>query len=106
MSYKQEFGNNFDLGFKLNKHPLLIDKSWHNDICPSFYFKHISQYYVLWVDFLNPEDREGETFRYTIITATNEGDEKFPEIFTKDGDVIFETEIFEKVIKFIKTLIN
>lgn len=47
--YKQEFGQNFDLGFNLENHPYLIDKSWHNDLCPSFYFKADEQYYVLWL---------------------------------------------------------
>lgn len=49
--YKQEFCQDFDLGFDLNDHPYLIDKSWHNDLCPSFYFKVGEQYYVLWVDY-------------------------------------------------------
>lgn len=30
--YKQEFGQNFDLGFGLKDHPYLIDKSWHNNL--------------------------------------------------------------------------
>ncbi|WP_259399165.1 hypothetical protein [Pseudoalteromonas sp. SG43-7] len=45
--YKQEFGQDFDLGFDLKEHPYLIDKSWHNDLCPNFYFKVDEQYYVL-----------------------------------------------------------
>ena len=36
----------------------LIDKSWHNDQCPSFYFKVGEQYYVLWVDYADVEQRE------------------------------------------------
>ncbi|MGK0273279.1 MAG: hypothetical protein ACI88H_003959 [Cocleimonas sp.] len=29
----------FELGFELSYYPLYIDKSWHNDVCPSFMFK-------------------------------------------------------------------
>ncbi|MBO7927249.1 hypothetical protein J5X91_13420 [Pseudoalteromonas sp. K222D] len=40
--YEQEFNENFDIGFDLEDHPYLIDKSWHNDQCPSFYFPPVS----------------------------------------------------------------
>lgn len=36
---KSEFGRDFELGFSLHDYPRLIDKSWHNDVCPSFYYK-------------------------------------------------------------------
>lgn len=39
MLYKNEFGADFDLGFNLNDYPFLKDKSWHNDVSPSFFFK-------------------------------------------------------------------
>ena len=67
--YKQEFGEAFELGFELGHFPFLLDKSWHNDVCPSFMFKskkgsdssnldqHKSQqndqYLVLWTDYFN-----------------------------------------------------
>jgi hypothetical protein len=41
--YQQEF----DLGFDLKDHPYLIDKSWHYDQCPRFYFTVGEQFYVL-----------------------------------------------------------
>lgn len=59
--YKQEFGESFQLGFELSHFPFLKDKSWHNDVCPSFMFKgkegidsstgleQSEQYLVLWV---------------------------------------------------------
>ena len=37
--YKQEFGEDFALGFELSGFQFLLDKSWHNDVCPSFMFK-------------------------------------------------------------------
>ena len=58
MLYKQEFGRDFDLGFDLESHPYLIDKSWHNDLCPSFYFNVGEQYYLLWVDYADEGQRE------------------------------------------------
>ena len=50
--FKQEFGQNFEIGFDLKNHPYLIDKSWHNDQCPSFYFNVSEQFYVLWIDYV------------------------------------------------------
>ncbi|MBB1456893.1 hypothetical protein [Pseudoalteromonas sp. SG43-5] len=81
--YKQEFGQNFDLGFDLKNHPYLIDKSWHNDLCPSFYFKVGEQYYVLWVDYADIEQREEETLRYLITKGVNEGTNDTPEIYSE-----------------------
>lgn len=79
--YKQEFGQNFDLGFDLKNHPSLIDKSWHNDLCPSFYFKVGEQYYVLWVDYADIEQREEDTPRYMITKGVNEGSKDKPEVY-------------------------
>ncbi len=90
LQYKQEFGEDFELGFELNNFRFLKDKSWHNDVCPSFMFKakidsnssglnqcpqsqnqQDDQYLVLWVDYKNEDDRENTgSSRYTVITAT------------------------------------
>lgn len=69
MLYKKEFGDNFNLGFNIGEFPELHDKSYHNDVCPSFWFMKNGQYIVLWVDFENPQDRESDSKRYTISTA-------------------------------------
>lgn len=100
--YKQEFGQDFDLGFDLKEHPYLIDKSWHNDLCPSFYFKVDEQYFVLWVDYADEELREENTARYTIVKAINEGSKEEPEIYTIDSKFIYESESFEGAKTFIK----
>ncbi|PHQ76437.1 MAG: hypothetical protein COB74_02145 [Shewanella sp.] len=89
--YQQEFGEGFDLGFSLDHFPILVDKSWHNDVCPSFMFKVKAvsgysgldrcenqpndQYLVLWVDYFNENPNEDErentgSSRYTVLTAT------------------------------------
>lgn len=85
--YQQEFGESFDLGFSLEHFPILVDKSWHNDVCPSFMFKtkavsgcsgldrsesqQNDQYLILWVDYSNEDDRENAgSSRYAVVTAT------------------------------------
>lgn len=92
MLYKQEFGQDFDLGFDLESHPYLIDKSWHNDLCPSFYLNVGEQYYVLWVDYADEEQREEDTPRYMITKGVNEGTNNKPEIYASDSDAIFQAE--------------
>lgn len=80
--YHQAFGYEFDLGFDLSQYPFLIDKSYQNDMCPSFYFKRKSDYFILWVDYADPICREEDYPRYTIISAVNDGDNIHPEIRT------------------------
>lgn len=105
MLYKREFGANFNLGFNLGDFPQLHDKSYHNDVCPSFWFMKNSQYFVLWVDFENPDDRESETKRYTIITAENFGDNPNPEIgLSTDSIEIFSTENQSELTTFLYSL--
>lgn len=100
--YKQAFGQDFDLGFDLTNHPYLIDKSWHNDLCPSFYFKVGEQYYVLWVDYADVEQREENTPRYAIVEAFNEGNDEEPEVYVGDGTVTFESEDYSELKLFLK----
>ena len=100
--YKQEFGQNFDLGFSLKKHPYLIDKSWHNDQCPSFYFEVAGQYYVLWVDYADVEQREEDTPRYVIVEAINEGSNEQLEIYADNGEITFGCEDYAELRLFFK----
>ena len=81
-AYHQTFGYEFDLGFDLSQYPFLIDKSYQNDMCPSFYFKLKSDYFILWVDYADPICREEDYPRYSIISAVNDGDNIHPEIRT------------------------
>lgn len=91
MSYKIEFNANFELGFKLSEHTYLTDKSYRHDVCPSFYFKKDNQYYVLWVDYATPSQREDTNSpRYVVQLAKNEGDEEHPEIYAGGKDIVFE----------------
>lgn len=102
--YKQEFGQSFDLGFDLNDHPYLIDKSWHNDLCPSFYFKVGELFYVLWVDHADIEQREEDTPRYVIIEANNEGTNEEPEVYAGNGEIVFECEDYTGLNLFLKAV--
>ncbi|UJF22032.1 hypothetical protein [Shewanella sp. OMA3-2] len=104
MLYKNEFGADFDLGFNLSDYPYLKDKSWHNDVSPSFYFSIGPQHYVLWVDHAYPAEREDSNSRYLIQEATNEGNETHPEIYSSDGDIVFEGERFIDVSNFLRSL--
>jgi hypothetical protein len=105
MLFKNEFGTDFDLGFNLNDYPYLKDKSWHNDVSPSFYFSIGPQYYVLWVDHADPAEREDSNSRYLIQEAINEGNETHPEIYSSDGDTIFESEYLIKLDTFLRVLL-
>lgn len=105
MLYKREFGQDFELGFDLRDHPYLTDKSWHNDVSPSFYFKVEEQFYVLWVDFQDPEQREYSNCRYLIQEAINEGTEDTPEISSSDCSIIFESEYPAELINFVNMLL-
>lgn len=92
--YQEMFGRTFDLGFKVDDYPFLTDKSYRNDICPSFYFKAAERYYILWVDYPTPAERDSESFsRYTIVEAENTGSEESPEIqVDHSSDVNLEME--------------
>lgn len=103
--YKREFGEDFNLGFNLADFPWLTDKSWHNDVSPSFTFKAGSQYLVLWVDYEEPDSRELGQERYLVMTAINEGTETDPEIYTgEDSEVVLATESPSELTAYLRQL--
>ena len=103
--YKREFGQEFNLGFDLADFPWLKDKSWHNDVSPSFIFKAGTQHLVLWVDYEEPDSRELEQERYLVMTAINEGTDIEPEIYTgEDSEVVLATESPSELIAYLKQL--
>lgn len=103
--YKREFGEDFNLGFNLTDFPWLKDKSWHNDVSPSFTFKAGSQYLVLWVDYEEPDSRELGQERYLVMTAINEGTEADPEIYTgEDSEVVLATESPSELTAYLRQL--
>lgn len=95
--YQEEFGSNFDLGFDLNEYPDLVDKSYRHDVAPSFYFNVDGQYFTLWVDYLEPTEREySEAKRYTILKAYNDGENGI-NIVNESVPAVFETESVDKL---------
>jgi len=103
--YKREFGEDFNLGFNIENFPWLTDKSWHNDVSPSFFFKVGSQHLVLWVDYEVPDNRELSQERYLVMTAFNEGTEAEPEIYTgEDSEVVFKTESPKELMSYLNQL--
>lgn len=104
MGYKEEFGPDFDLGFSLDMFPVALkDRSYGNDICPSFYFQVGEQYFLLWVDHQDKVQRENpEGFRYTITGAVNEGDSEYPEIYVDaDRADLFSSESADALTQFL-----
>lgn len=123
LQYKQEFGEGFELGFELNNFPFLQDKSWHNDVCPSFMFKakkdssssgltqrqQDEQYLVLWVDYENEDARENTgSSRYTVIsaTATRFSASEWDVEINHDADsvTVFESEDSQALTQYLSTL--
>jgi len=105
MFYKKEFGKAFDLGINLGELNFLIDKSWRQDVSPSFYFKIGDDYFVLWVDFEKKEQREESNGRYLLQLAENEGNEDAPEIYATN-DILFSCEEPEVIKVFLLNLIG
>ncbi|MCL1067452.1 hypothetical protein L2735_11630 [Shewanella olleyana] len=106
--YQQEFGQHFNLGFDLSKYPWLVDKSWHNDVSPSFYFKTQTGYMVLWVDYEDSNQREDSSLeRYVVMTAVNSGTDGSPEIHhDEESSVIFSSNMTEDCLTFLSTIIK
>ena len=103
--YLQAFDTQFNLGFSLSDYPFLIDNSYGNDTCVSFYFKQGDQYRILWVDHEIADEREEDCARFTIESATNEGNDAFPEIYAGTEAVnIFECETSEDLIAYLNLI--
>lgn len=103
MQYQREFGDEFDLGFDIRQFPNLTDKSWHNDVCPSFYIRTRDQYLVLWVDFEDPDQREFNCQRYTVVHAQNYGTDSDPEIYCNwESEPVFSTDSSNEAFEFLK----
>tara|TARA_R110000868_G_scaffold395036_1_gene666557 strand:+ start:454 stop:768 length:315 start_codon:yes stop_codon:yes gene_type:complete len=93
MSYRSEFPT-FD--FEIPFIEGFTDKSYRNDVCPSFYSQlNATQDIVLWVDFANPNRREGGFKQFTIcINPIN--DEELD--IESDANVVCTTDSWDEVI--------
>ncbi len=104
--YKEQFGEDFEVGFELDMFPQLDDHSYCHDICPRFAFKVDDQFYMLFTDYEDPDDREHDTTRYAILTATDHGDENNPDIVTDNVEPLFECEQASDITEQLNTMLN
>ncbi len=103
MQFQREFGYEFELGFDISQFPELTDKSWHNDVCPSFYFRIEKKYLVLWVDFKDPERREFNGLRYTVVNAQNYGTDLEPEVYCDwESEPVIKTENDAEIVAYLQ----
>jgi hypothetical protein len=83
----------------------LIDRSFHNDTCPSFYFQANNQFYIIWLDHTDQSQREDpESKRYTLSIAVNEGDGRHLEIYTDTSKPdLLHTDDIQEVKRFVES---
>jgi hypothetical protein len=94
--YKTEFS---DFDFDIPHIDGFTDKSWHNDVCPSFERKYNETHsVVLWVNYSNEDRREcgGKQF-IVAITPTDD------DYYVEPIDII-ETDSWNDVIEAINKL--
>lgn len=74
--------------------PEWIDKSWHNDVCPSFSCG--SKNLLVWIDYTDPARREfPQARRFTVVT--------FDEVLDNYSDELFSSDDWTEVLRFIET---
>lgn len=98
MSYKKEFPY-FD--FDIPHVEGFTDKSWHNDVSPSFIRKlNDTQSIVLWVDYADENRRECGGRQFVVIVTPTED-----YFYTEPQDVI-ETDSWDEAMQAIQKLIT
>src|SRR5262245_47820271 len=87
MTYRDEFAD-----FPASDMPKLpegfIDTSWHNDTCPSF--SHEIARLILFVDYLDPRERELDQPRFTLCEITKDG---------QTGDCVAACEYWDDMLR-------
>jgi hypothetical protein len=102
MSYKSEFGSNFELCNDVFIPEGFIDESWHNDAMPNFVNPDLKL--RLWIDWLDPEMRDCEDeprffIEHVLI------DEGCPAEHDINGENL-STDNFDEVLNFIASNSN
>jgi len=75
-TWRTEFGPSWEVPEEIQRHPYLIDRSWHNDICPKFEVltpagdKSRDLLLYLWADHKDESMRELAYPRYTLTAQT------------------------------------
>lgn len=104
MKSKVSTFNGFESGVDFNNLPVsLVGNSDGNDICPSFYFNVEGEFYLLWIDHQDKNEREDpDAFRYIVERAINEGNDEHPEIYSDSrvGDLL-QTDDKNELTNFI-----
>ena len=92
MSYQTEF-RDFVLDVEIPEG--FEDQSWHNDVCPRF-DKQLpnGNWLVLWVDYLNPEDREYPKEKRFVVALF---DDEYTHIET-----LLESDSWQEIVDFVK----
>lgn len=85
----------------------MVDKSYGNDACPSFYFVVGDSYFVLWVEHADKTLREEpNSSRYTLVHGVNVGSNDSPEIYDDHGkDVILETDCIKQLKQIVQKIV-
>jgi hypothetical protein len=92
-NYRSEFPN-FD--FEIPFIEGFTDKSWKNDVCPSFYSQfNATQDLVLWVDFKDPKRRENGGKQFTLCLNPINDEELDIESY---DNVLFTTDSWEELV--------
>jgi hypothetical protein len=100
MNYKQEF-RYFD--FDIPHIEGFTDKSWHNDVSPSFIREYDeTRSVVFWVDYLEESRRECGGKQFTLVfMLTNDEEELYSE-----PEYILETNSWDEAINKLNELFN
>ena len=99
----------FDINLGFNSSDLcfnLIERTYYNDTCRSFYFKHKHDFYILYVDYDDVEQRECDSYKkYMLVVAGNHGDDRNPEAYKMDTRTpLLQTDNVSKLIQHLNQL--
>lgn len=71
-----EHGASYEVPIEIIDLPDIHDLSWHNDVSPTFAFNEGKTGRILWVDHIDPDERENgpDTPRFTVTLNDDDGD--------------------------------
>lgn len=76
LTYKDIFGQDFELGFNLEEFNFLVDESKDGALCPEFSFFNKTRKFSLKVDFENKDDRIVDDYRYILELCEHDNNEE------------------------------
>jgi hypothetical protein len=95
MSYRSEFPNfDFDIPFLEG----FTDKSWKNDVCPSFYSQFNATHdLVIWIDYKDKDLREVDQGYGQFTLCLNPINDEDLDI-ESDDNIIFTTDSWDELV--------